>query len=333
MEKDDIENPLVARARELALEAHGGQRYGSHPYHVHLDAVAELARKYGEEAQVLAYLHDVVEDTPVELGAIAEAFGQRIAECVAILTDEPGASREERKKRTYARMAGVSGDLELALVVKAADRLANMRACVADGKDELLGVYKREHASFRESAYRQDLCEDLWYEMGEICASARPSPARRSLLFGGLCAGVGLLFGIFVALGAEGDGYRWFFVAAALAAFVSGTALWRVLPERIPRHRLAWGALAGALAGLVSHYLTWYLAFVGANVCFWLTGGCTSSLGEPPANLLEAFAGAAGFTFFSLLIVGWLTVPIGAGLGLAFGFASTPNRNAEAETA
>lgn len=152
------------------------------------------------------------------------------------------------------------------------------------------------------------------------------APAKRSLVFGALCAGVGLLFGILVFLPAEGEGYRWFFLATTLAAFASGATLWRVLPERIHSHRLVWGALAGALAGLVSHYLAWYLAYLGANLCFWLTGGCTSSLGEPPANLLVAFVGAAGFTFFSLYIVGWLTVPIGAGLGLAFGSASRTER-------
>ena len=46
------------------LEVHGDQRYGSRPYHAHLDALAELVKEHGEEAQVLAYLHDVVEDTP-----------------------------------------------------------------------------------------------------------------------------------------------------------------------------------------------------------------------------------------------------------------------------
>lgn len=148
------------------------------------------------------------------------------------------------------------------------------------------------------------------------------APARRSLVFGLLCAGVGLLLGILVFRGAEGEGYEWFPVAATLAAFVCGAVLWHFLPERIPRRRLVWGTLAGALAGLVSHYFAWYFQYVGSNVCFWLTGGCTSSLGEPPANLLMALVGAAGLTFFSLIVVGWLTVPIGAVLGFAFGFAS-----------
>jgi len=422
---EDVGRPLVERARELALEAHGEQRYGTRPYHVHLDAVAELVEECGEEAQALAYLHDVVEDTPVQVEAIAAAFGRRIADCVALLSDEPGGSREERKRKSYARMTRASGDLELALVVKAADRLANMRACVADGNDELLAVYKEEHAAFRAAAHREGLCPKLWSEMEEIRASAqhggynyrfytssdtrpgylirvrhrpgeRHSPdewvagrwtsgrpgvmdaiygmgddvwsgpswyadpvtpeqaaasaaehgidlfaenagsseppgrrpgspaARRSLVFGALCAVVGLVIGMIVSLGAAGDGYRWFFVAATVAAFVSGAALWRVLPERFPRRRPAWGALAGALAGVVSHYLTWYLGFLVANLCFWLTGGCTGSLGEPPANLGLAFAGAAGLTFFSLLVVGWLTAPIGAALGLAFGFVGRP---------
>ncbi len=159
------------------------------------------------------------------------------------------------------------------------------------------------------------------------------APAKPSLVFGALCAGIGLLFGILVPAVAEGEGFGWFFVPAALAAFVSGAALWRFLPERIPRRRPVGGALAGALAGLVSHYLTWYLAYLGANVCFRLAGGCTGSLGEPPADPLMALWGAAGFTFFSLLAVGWLTVPIGTGLGLAFGIASTPHKKAEAATA
>lgn len=164
---------LLTKAREFALAAHGDQGYGSQPYRVHLDAVAELAREYGAEAEVVAYLHDVVEDTPVSLDELVEVFGARVAACVSILTDEPGDSREQRKRRTYARLAEVSEELDVALVVKAADRLANMRACVAQGDDELLGVYKKEHPSFRKAAYRRGLCWSLWHEMDTICASAQ----------------------------------------------------------------------------------------------------------------------------------------------------------------
>lgn len=162
---------MIDTARQFAIEAHGDQQYGTRPYHVHLDAVAELAAEYGETAQVVAYLHDVVEDTPVGLDAIEERFGKLVADCVAILTDEPGDDRATRKRKTYAKMAEVSGELELALIVKAADRLANLLACVADANTEKLAVYKGEHSAFEEAAYRRDLCFSLWYQMDKVVRS------------------------------------------------------------------------------------------------------------------------------------------------------------------
>lgn len=55
----------VLRARTFAIEAHGEQRYGDQPYSVHLDAVAGLLEPYGADAQMIGYLHDVVEDTAI----------------------------------------------------------------------------------------------------------------------------------------------------------------------------------------------------------------------------------------------------------------------------
>lgn len=169
---------MIREAREFALAAHGGQKYGIHPYSVHLDAVAELAVPYGEIAQVVAYLHDVVEDTSVRLHEIEERFGQRVADCVRILTDEPGENRRERKRKTYAKMAAVPAGLELALIVKAADRLANVQACVADRNDEKLTFYQDEHPAFRKAAYREGLCPPLWNEMDRILTGAKALPRR-----------------------------------------------------------------------------------------------------------------------------------------------------------
>ncbi len=158
------------QARAFAVAAHGAQRYGEHPYAHHLDAVAEIVRPFGESAVVAAYLHDTVEDTQATLDDIESRFGAHVAACVALLTDQPGANRQERKARTYAKLAQVSGVLESALVVKAADRLANVRACVRDGNTRLLGVYRGEHDAFRRAAHRQDLCEPLWSELDTLLA-------------------------------------------------------------------------------------------------------------------------------------------------------------------
>ncbi|MCW5201811.1 HD domain-containing protein [Desulfobulbus sp. US4] len=156
---------MITKAREFALKHHGEQKYGEHPYVVHLDAVAELVQQYGETAVVIAYLHDVVEDTDASLHDIKKEFGGLIADCVAVLTDEPGGDRKERKGKTYSKMARVCGETEIALLVKAADRLANMRACVADKKERLLKVYKAEYPVFKEAVYRPGMCEEIWVEL------------------------------------------------------------------------------------------------------------------------------------------------------------------------
>ena len=161
---------MPSTARTFALAAHGDQQYGDHPYAVHLAAVAELLVPFGEDAVRIGYLHDVVEDTAITLDELRTKFGDVVACCVALLTDEPGESRKERKAKTYAKLAQVGPELELALTVKAADRLANVRACIADGKAELLSVYRREHP-----AYRPGRCDWLWQELDTLL-SAKGEP-------------------------------------------------------------------------------------------------------------------------------------------------------------
>lgn len=163
-------------ARLFAITVHGDQKYGDDPYSKHLDAVASLAAPYGPHAVTVAYLHDAVEDTSATLAEIEQQFDAFIAACVGLLTDEPGATRKERKAKTYAKMANVSGPTELALIVKAADRLANVRACVAGARREQWEVYRGEHPAFHHAAYRPGLCDPLWAELQLLLADdARPS--------------------------------------------------------------------------------------------------------------------------------------------------------------
>lgn len=157
-------------ARTFALNAPGSQKYGTQPYVVHLDAVAAIAATYGEAAQTVAYLHDVVEDTPVSLEEVRIHFGELVEGCVALLTDEAGATRKERKAKTYAKLTSVSGPLQLALIVKVADRLANVQACIADDKQDLLAVYHAEHVIFRPAAYRPGLCDEIWQQLDQLLA-------------------------------------------------------------------------------------------------------------------------------------------------------------------
>lgn len=163
---------MLDPARAFAIEAHGDQKYGERPYAHHLDAVVALLAPYGEQAQVVGYLHDVVEDTAVSKAQVQARFGEHIAACVSLLTDEPGATRKERKAKTYARLAQVTGPEALALVVKTADRLANVRACVADAQRSLWEVYRSEHPTFKQAAYRPGLCDPLWLELDALLSES-----------------------------------------------------------------------------------------------------------------------------------------------------------------
>lgn len=159
-------NSEIQRSREFAIRVHGDQRYGEHPYGYHLDAVAEILTSFGQQAQIAAYSHDTVEDCDVTIDDIADAFGREMADCVAVLTDEPGENRKTRKAKTKEKLAASNNSL--ALVVKAADRLANLRQSQLTSNASKLAMYAREHKAFRAAAYRPGLCDALWNEMDSI---------------------------------------------------------------------------------------------------------------------------------------------------------------------
>jgi guanosine-3',5'-bis(diphosphate) 3'-pyrophosphohydrolase len=153
---------MLHKARTFAVNAHGDQMYGEKPYIYHLDKVATLLVDFGEDAQIIGYLHDVLEDTKINYAEIERNFGSLVADCVSLLTDELGSSRAERKAKTYAKLALVEGSYKLALIVKTADRLANVDECVTQNNQKLLSMYRQEHIKFKEAVYRPNLCDGLW---------------------------------------------------------------------------------------------------------------------------------------------------------------------------
>ena len=128
--------------------------------------IENLTKRYGTLVE-----NDVVEDTNITITDIKNEFGEFISDSVSILTDESGQNSKERKTKTYAKMSKVSGELELALVVKAADRLANVQASYSGKNTRLLKMYKQEHEVFKSSVQRDGLANDIWQEIEKLLAN------------------------------------------------------------------------------------------------------------------------------------------------------------------
>jgi len=167
--------------RTYAAKVHEGQSYGAEPYTVHLEAVVAIVRgvESSEEAVAVAWLHDAVEDTEATNIEIYHAFGPCVATAVMLLTDPPGFPNRRTRKaelhRTLATLEYPNGGVaeRLALLVKAADRLANMRACVENSPGKLK-MYRNEHEAFRAAAHRPGLCDEIWAELDGMLGEGAP---------------------------------------------------------------------------------------------------------------------------------------------------------------
>ena len=74
---------LVLRAHDFAKKAHTNQKRASgEEYFTHPCAVAEILVNLGLDAASVsaAFLHDVIEDTPVSEGDVKKEFGEEVLE-------------------------------------------------------------------------------------------------------------------------------------------------------------------------------------------------------------------------------------------------------------
>lgn len=134
---------LLAEAYAIAARAHAGQirRQGT-PY---LDHLVEVTLILGDDLGVTdpavlaaALLHDAVEDFPLTVGDLGR-FPARTRELVALLTD-PQPVMSGRARRAHYREIWKEPE---ATLLKAADRLSNLRDVVARGDPALTRRYVR----------------------------------------------------------------------------------------------------------------------------------------------------------------------------------------------
>lgn len=123
----------VSRAYFFAAEAHQGQKRSSgEPFISHPIEVARiLANMHMDHKSITAaILHDVIEDTHLDKNAIAEEFGDEVAELVdgvSKLTLIKFESRAEAQAENLRKMMlAMAKDIRV-IIIKLADRLHNMR--------------------------------------------------------------------------------------------------------------------------------------------------------------------------------------------------------------
>ncbi|GAB3015603.1 bifunctional (p)ppGpp synthetase/guanosine-3',5'-bis(diphosphate) 3'-pyrophosphohydrolase [uncultured Cyclobacterium sp.] len=124
---------LIKKAFNVASEAHkemrrkSGEPYIYHPLEVALICVEEIG--LGTTSIIAALLHDVVEDTDMELEDIEREFGVKVAQIIDGLTKIAGVFDygSSQQAENFRKMLLTLSDDVRVILIKLADRLNNMR--------------------------------------------------------------------------------------------------------------------------------------------------------------------------------------------------------------
>ena len=124
-------------AYRYSESAHSGQKRASgKPYILHPLTVADILADWRADVSsiIAALLHDVVEDTPITLAQIQEAFGNDIANLVDGLSKIEriqGIGRDMREADNFRKLLLAAATDWRVVFIKLADRLHNMRTLSA----------------------------------------------------------------------------------------------------------------------------------------------------------------------------------------------------------
>ena len=164
---------IQAKARLFAIERHGNQKYSkdAYPYLIHLEDVVNVLKHFGytEDKYICAgYLHDTMEDTPTSHNDIKKVFGIEVAEIVYCVTDELGRNRKERHEKTYPKILSNPD----AIVVKLADRIANVENGIFNKEYEFVKMYAGEYEEFKKILQTEGVCDEMWAYLDELYLNA-----------------------------------------------------------------------------------------------------------------------------------------------------------------
>jgi GTP diphosphokinase / guanosine-3',5'-bis(diphosphate) 3'-diphosphatase len=159
----DGDAKLIKRAFTISMEAHKNMRRKSgEPYIFHPLSVAEICVEeigLGTTSIISALLHDVVEDTDIQLAELQGIFGKKIASIIDGLTKIRGvfeygtsAQAENFRKMLFT----LSEDVRV-ILIKLADRLHNMRTLDSMPRNKQLRVSSETIYLYAPLAHRLGL--------------------------------------------------------------------------------------------------------------------------------------------------------------------------------
>jgi guanosine-3',5'-bis(diphosphate) 3'-pyrophosphohydrolase len=159
----DGDAKLIKKAFTISLQAHKDMRRKSgEPFIFHPLAVAEICVEeigLGTTSIIAALMHDVVEDTDIELADIDRMFGKKITRIIDGLTKirgvfEYGTSQQAENFRKM--LFTLSEDVRV-ILIKLADRLHNMRTLDSMPRNKQLKVANETIYLYAPLAHRLGL--------------------------------------------------------------------------------------------------------------------------------------------------------------------------------
>lgn len=172
---DPLRRPTMklSEARIWCQRAHGDQKYGEHPYSYHLDAVEGVAVRFGfqddEVVRMSCQTHDLKEDRGVTREQLLTAgFPVEVADITDAVTDEDGATREQKKAKTLPKIAKI----RKAIIVKLCDRIANVEESKKTSNTKKFLMYKKEQAELSRQLrdFNDKELEPLWNHLEGLFA-------------------------------------------------------------------------------------------------------------------------------------------------------------------
>ncbi len=137
------EKNIIVTAKQYTLEVHKEIRFTtiwgeSRAQIQHLQEVADLVwASGGSDVEVAsAWLHDIVEDTPITLEDITREFGDEIAHIVDGLTDKDDIAKLPTTERKAIQAERVKVKSDSIKRIKIADQTSNIRAVRNDPNEK-----------------------------------------------------------------------------------------------------------------------------------------------------------------------------------------------------